>query len=160
MPGDFADGYWKKLWDWYAAGGIAHVAAYLTELDISTFDPKAPPPKTDAFWAIVDANRAPEDAELADVLDQIKNPKALTLSWIRSATSDESFKKWLSDRRNSRAIPHRLETCGYIAVRNPDNDRGFWVVDGRKQVIYAQRTLSLRDQIAAAQALSKSGMPL
>ena len=37
---------------------------------ISAFDPKAPPPKTAAFWDIVDANRAPEDAELADVLDQ------------------------------------------------------------------------------------------
>jgi hypothetical protein len=34
------------------------VAAYLATLDISTFDPKAPPPKTDAFWAIVDANHA------------------------------------------------------------------------------------------------------
>ena len=42
----------------------------------SGFDPKAPPPKTPAFWAIVDANRAPEDAELADVLDALNNPDA------------------------------------------------------------------------------------
>jgi hypothetical protein len=95
VPGDFEDGYWKNLWGWYDAGGSAHVAAYLTELDISTFDPKAPPPKTDAFWAIVDANRAPEDAELVEVLEKMGNPKALTLSWIRNASSDESFKKWL-----------------------------------------------------------------
>jgi uncharacterized protein DUF5906 len=160
VPGDFEDGYWKKLWDWYDAGGSAHVAAYLTELDISTFDPKAPPPKTEAFWAIVDANRAPEDAELVEVLEKMGNPKALTLSWIRSATSDESFKKWLSDRRNSRAIPHRLETCGYIAVRNPDNEQGLWTVDTRKQNVYAQRTLSLRDQIVAAGELSRAGTPL
>jgi hypothetical protein len=51
------------------------VAAYLASLDISGFNPKAPPPKTPAFWAIV-ANRAPEDAELADVLDGLGNPNA------------------------------------------------------------------------------------
>jgi hypothetical protein len=53
------------------AGGIGHVAAYLAALDLAPFDAKAPPPKTAAFWAIVDAHRAPEDAELADVLDSI-----------------------------------------------------------------------------------------
>src|SRR5262249_42154445 len=52
-PEDFADGYWNSLWRWYDDGGDRHVAAYLAELDISAFDPKAPPPKTEAFWAIV-----------------------------------------------------------------------------------------------------------
>jgi hypothetical protein len=81
-PEDFAEGYWNRLWRWYDDGGDRHVAAYLAELDISTFDLKAPPPKTEAFWAIVDANRAPEDAELADVLDRINNPDAVFLSQI------------------------------------------------------------------------------
>ena len=58
------------------------MAAYLAELDISTFDPKAPPPKTPAFWDIVDANRAPEDAELADILDKLGMPDATTLTRI------------------------------------------------------------------------------
>jgi Bifunctional DNA primase/polymerase, N-terminal/Family of unknown function (DUF5906)/Primase C terminal 2 (PriCT-2) len=49
----FEEGYWKTLWTWYDREGNSHVAAYLTQLDISNFDPKAPPPKTDAFWAIV-----------------------------------------------------------------------------------------------------------
>jgi hypothetical protein len=60
------------LWEWYTRGGLANVTAYLAGLDISGFDPKAPPPKTPAFWDIVDANRAPEDAELADVLDEME----------------------------------------------------------------------------------------
>jgi hypothetical protein len=38
---------------------------------------EAPPPKTAAFWDIVDANRAPEDAELADTLDRLQNPNAI-----------------------------------------------------------------------------------
>ena len=54
--------YWQKLWHWYDVEGNRAVAAYLRERDIHHFDPKAPPPKTPAFWAIVDANRAPEEA--------------------------------------------------------------------------------------------------
>src|SRR6516162_539898 len=75
---DFATGYWNSLWGWYGNGGYHHVAAYLRELDISTFDPKAPPPQTSAFWDIVTASRSPEDAELADVLDRLGNPDAVT----------------------------------------------------------------------------------
>ena len=77
---DFAADYWRKLYGWYANGGNEHVAAYLAKLDISGFDPKAPPPKTQAFWEIANANRAPEDAELADVLDDLGRPDVVTLS--------------------------------------------------------------------------------
>ena len=55
---EFSPQYWQELWGWYYTGGFEHVAAYLTELDLSDFDPKAPPPKTAAFWDIVNANRA------------------------------------------------------------------------------------------------------
>lgn len=66
---DFADNYWRDLYGWYINGGNEHVAAYLAGIDLSGFDSKAPPPKTQAFWEIANANRAPEDVELADVLD-------------------------------------------------------------------------------------------
>ena len=76
---DFAPGYWDKIWKWYDDGGRGHVAAYLAGLDLSGFDPKAPPPKTPAFWDIVHISAAPEDAELADVIDKLGNPDALTI---------------------------------------------------------------------------------
>src|SRR6185503_3009290 len=44
----FAGGYWKRLYAYYEAGGTEAVAAYLQQLDIRAFDPKAPPPKTPA----------------------------------------------------------------------------------------------------------------
>jgi hypothetical protein len=69
---DFDAAYWNGLWGWYEREGFGHVAAYLADLDISGFDPKAPPPRTPAFWAIVDSHRAPEDSELADVLDDLR----------------------------------------------------------------------------------------
>jgi hypothetical protein len=75
---DFPSGYWNELWGWYEAGGFEHVSAYLSALDISDFDPKAPPRKTQAFWDIVNVSQAPEDAELADVLDKMQNPDAVT----------------------------------------------------------------------------------
>ncbi len=76
---DFADDYWNSLWAWYDAAATA-TSPPISPSSISPFDPKAPPPKTPAFWDIVDANRAPEDAELADVLDELGNPDAVTLA--------------------------------------------------------------------------------
>jgi hypothetical protein len=58
MPEDGADYYWTKLHRWYDEGGVEHVAAYLTALDLSSFNPKAPPPKTAAFWEIVNSGQS------------------------------------------------------------------------------------------------------
>ena len=66
---DFTAEYWNELWHWYDNGGCQVVAHYLLNLDLSAFNPKAPPPQTDAFLEIVNASRSPEDAELADALD-------------------------------------------------------------------------------------------
>jgi hypothetical protein len=154
--GDFVDDYWKSIWGWYAKGGIRHVAAYLTELDLSSFDPKAPPPKTAAFWAIVDANRAPEDAELADVLDELGNPAVVTIAHIRAASKTTgSFLEWLDDRKNRRTIPHRLESCGYVPVRNDAAKDGLWKIKGVRQVIYVKAELSVSDRLRAASALTQ-----
>ena len=129
---DFDDGYWRSIWGWYVSGGDRDVASYLLQLDITSFDPKAPPPKTAAFWAIVDANSAPEDAELADVLDRIGNPNAITLTRVQNA-ADGDFGEWIRDRKNRRAIPHRMETRGYVPLRNPAAEDGLWKVRGRRQ---------------------------
>jgi hypothetical protein len=156
----FVSDYWKSLWTWYRNGGIRHVAAYLSELDLKGFDPKAPPPKTAAFWEIVDANRAPEDAELADVLDGLGRPEVLTLAQIvKEASGDsatEDFADWLRDRKNARRVPHRMEACGYIAVRNPDDSEGRWKISGKRHTIYAKADLPPRDRLAAAFKLSGS----
>ena len=147
--------YWTHLWRWYENGGDGHVAAYLAELDLSGFDPKAPPPKTQAFWEIVDASRAPEDAEMQDAIDALGNPNpdALTINQLKSRAASESFADYLQDRKNSRRIPHRLESCGYVAVRNDAAKDGLWKMTAGRQVIYAKADLSLRDRIIAAEKL-------
>ena len=87
-----------------------HVAAYLASRDLSDFDPKAPPPKTGAFWEIVNANRAPEDAELADVLDDLGRPDVVTLDQVASRASllQPAFAEWLRDPRQRAPHPPPL----------------------------------------------------
>lgn len=148
----FDDGYWSRLYGWYEQGGRANVVAYLRQLDLADFDPKAPPPKTAAFWTIVDANQAPEDAELADALDDLGNPDATTIEAI-SCHANDSLGVWLADRRNRRSVPHRLEECGYEPVRNDSAKDGLWKLPHGRAVIYARRQLPLGDRIAAARRL-------
>jgi len=150
---NFQQTYWEDLWGWYNHGGDQHVATFLAGTDISAFNAKAPPPQTAAFWDIVNANRSSEDAELADILDELGNPIAVTLSKIASK-AEANFAEWLRDRKNRRAIPYRLEECGYVPVRNPDAKRdGLWKIGGKRQVVYAVAKLSIRDQLAAVRNL-------
>jgi hypothetical protein len=157
---DFESGYFDKLWGWYENGGFEDIAAYLAQRDLSKFNPKAPPRKTPAFWRIVDANRAPEDSELADVIDLMGNPKALTLNdLIEKTVFNASLAEWLKDRKNRRNIPHRLKSCGYEPFRNPDAKDGHWKIGRDRHAIYVQEGLTVRERMEAAKELVKKGKP-
>lgn len=150
---NFEQDYWTDLWNWYHAGGNRNVTAYLAEYDLVDFDAKAPPPKTGAFWDIVDANRAPEDAELADALDRLSWPEAVTIAQLAvEAVGD--FAEWLRDRKNRRQIPHRMEAAGYIPVRNDGAKDGLWKIKSKRQAVYAKVELTPRDRIAATGRLT------
>jgi hypothetical protein len=151
---EFAIGYWQRLWEWYQTSGHGHVTAYLGELDITGFDAKAPPPKTPAFWDIVNANTAPEDIDLANLLDRMKNPDALTPRQMMVEAVDDTA-DWLF--KNRRSIPHRLERCGYSPVQNTAAKDGYWRVNGERQPIYCKTTLSAKQKLAAARKLSLTG---
>ena len=129
----------------------------LRRLDLAGFDPKAPPPQTQAFWAIVQTGEAPESGELRDVLDHLGNPAAVTVARIVDAAdflrladlADE-----LKDRKGRRAVPHKLERVDYVPVRNPDADDGLFKIGKRRQTVYASDTLRrLAEQVRAARAL-------
>jgi hypothetical protein len=149
----FTPAYWNDFWRWYESGGSAVVAHYLAARDLASFDSKAPPPQTEAFFDIVNASRAPEDGELADALDLLGWPEAITLTDVINTTSSADFQSYLKDRRNSRRIPHRLESVGYVPVRNPDADDGLWRINSRRQVIYGRSNLSYHGRLAAARKL-------
>ena len=99
---DFSQDYWNWLWHWYKSeGGFGHVAAFLAEYSLSGFNPKAP--------TITDAHRAPEDAELADVLDKLGDPEVEIMARAKSGLAE--FYLWLRDRKNRRITEHRMEKC-------------------------------------------------
>ena len=152
---DFDAQYFRRLHHWFASGGNGHVAAYLQSVDLSDFDPKQPPPKTAAFWDVVDANRAPEDAELMDAIEALGRPPATTLDQIAIA-ADPTFAAWLKDRRSARQIPHRLEAAGYVRFRNDGTEDGRWKVCGRNQAVYVRADLTGRDRYAAVNSLRAS----
>jgi hypothetical protein len=58
----------------------------------------------------------------------------------------------MRDRKNRRVIPHRLEQCGYVPVRNDAAKDGLWKLS-QAQAVYAKAELAIRDRIKAAQAL-------
>jgi len=151
---DFSETYWQDLYQWYDQGGMSHVAAYLAAYDLSCFDAKAPPPKTDAFWAVAQANRAPESDELAHALERLGWPNALTLEDISNAAED-AFAGWITNSNNARKVGLRLSDAGYQRVRNPDVKSGLWQYRGKRQAIYARGNLTLSCRLQAAQGLLK-----
>ena len=157
---EFDPGYFNQLWDWYNSGGYAHVAALLRSYDLSNFDPKAPPPKTAAFWEIVGANQAPEDGELNLLLSRIKSPMpdAVTYQQIVSVarSNEDDFGDLylaMTERKSRRTMPSRMERSGYAAIRNPNASDGLWAIQRKRQVVYARASLSAASQLRAVTTL-------
>src|SRR6516165_2103001 len=151
---EFSAEYFNDKWQWLLhEGGNEHVAAYLATRDLSAFNACALPRQTAAFFDIVNASQSPEDAELADILDEIGNgqgrPNICSLLLLATSPRGATL-EWLLDRRQRRSIPHRMERRGYIAYRNPNADDGLWKINGRRQVLYAKAYLTPGQQLQAA----------
>jgi hypothetical protein len=121
-------------------GGIGHVDAYLANLDLSDFDPRAAA-EDQAFWAI--------DSDMADVLDRLGNPDVVTLTRVADH-ADGNFAIWLCDRKNYKKVGY---LCGYAAVRNQTSR----TAEARRQAltVYAKACLSVRERYLAAQQLAE-----
>ncbi len=169
--GDFPSDYFTKLYGWHASGGNRHIAALLLERDVSKFDPKAPPPKTEAFYEIAATNASPEEADLADAIEEMGNPDCLTVNELVESITEEKalakgdlpeLAKWLRDKKHARQIPGRLEQVGYVAFRNSaDTKRGRWTIwidwRGRKvpksykASVYVKAELSTKKRFSAVE---------
>jgi hypothetical protein len=89
-------------------------------------------------------------------MDALGNPPAVVLPQLvrEAARQWPKFRAFLEERRNARAIPYRLESVGYVSVRNVADKRdGLWKVGDKRCVIYARKELLLRDRHLAAVAL-------
>jgi hypothetical protein len=168
-PEEFTEQYWNDLWNWYEGGGLEHAARYLATLDVSDFDPKAPPPRTPAWHAIVNASMAPEGGELADLLDamgvdardfggELIRPDAVSPTILKreAATTNLEMHKWLDDRKNRRALPHKLERVGYSVVRNLEAEDGLCLVAGKREAVYVRADIKgVEERLSAVRRLQE-----
>jgi hypothetical protein len=146
---EFPAEYWNKFWGWYEADGFAHVAALLYQYDLSGFDPKAEPRKTDAFHYMVTASRGTGYGELADAIDNLSNPSAVTIIELMAAAPSL---EWLRDPDARKSIPHRFAECQYIAVGNPTAKDKLWRINGQRQVIYVRKDVPENQRVDIADA--------
>jgi hypothetical protein len=155
----FDEAHWTRYWARLEAGGAAAVADYLRALDISRFNPKAPPPRTQAFYEMVNAMRSEKESEMGDVLDDLERPKALIISNIISRArilGHHDFAEWLKDgSKNGRQTALYLEDCGYRRLSNPHDDRGRWKVGTQRTGVYVRKNLTDREAIAAVATISR-----
>lgn len=146
--------YFDGMYRWYETeGGFEDIAAYLATRDLSGFNPKAPPLKTPAFWAIVEAGRQPEESEIADALDRLNNPPAITVDCLMTG-ADGDLALYLRERKNRKAVSHKIHAAGYEVIRNDTVKDGMWVIKGARKVIYASNSLTVAERHKAATRLA------
>jgi hypothetical protein len=155
--GEEHEAYFIDLFRWLREdGGNGHVAALLRTLDLGGFNPYGTPEKTPAFWAMVAYDTSPEEGPLADLLESLGSPVALTKENLISR-AEGNFLSFLQDPKNGRSVNRKLEKAGYITVENPESGQGLWRVGGSRKAIYAPKTLTASERLAAAAALAEVG---
>ena len=142
-----------NLYQWYGSGGVDHTSLTTSRTLISA----------DSIRKNHRRRRKPFGRSPTPIA-RLKMPSWLTCWMIlagpdvvtlndvanRAAILQPPFAEWLRDRKNRRAIPHRFEDCGYVAVSNPNDTEGRWKIDGTRHTIYGKASLTVRDRIAAA----------
>lgn len=149
--------YFTHLWNWLQEGGKQAVFGYLQHLDIDDFNPKGDPPKTEAWRQIVAANANPEEAALADALEDAQGHR-IQIATVREIVAAVQFRgnldlaATLMDKKSRRKIPHLLERIGFEALPNPyaQSDGRWRLTDGRKDTLYVDRRLSNAERLRLA----------
>jgi hypothetical protein len=159
-PPDFFDSYH----DWGESGGFQNVAAYLLNLDVSGFKPKAPPPKTAAWYQMVDHSVHPETMGFQDLIERLSDengnpPAVVSLEMLR----EEASKVWdeanalFEDPKHRTRLSYRLDDVGYMKAINPDAAKsgGRWRKSNRKLTLFARKEMTNREQEDACRAFLK-----
>jgi hypothetical protein len=173
--GHFLPAYFQKLYRWFDDGGVGHVIAWLRARDLSRFNPKAPPHRGPAFWAIVNANRPSDDNAMDDLVALLKVdnkgtlPEAVTFDFMfgllqkypdcKLGGEIATLLSSLSSGPRRATAPLRMREIGYEVVHNPDSKDGRWYIGTRKMLIYARKELPLGQQIEAAKRFKEETTP-
>jgi hypothetical protein len=121
--------YFNELFAWFEAGGINHCAAWLTERDLSAFDPKAQVARTAGWGAVAASWGEPEDA-IAWALDKLGNPDVLLGQELVNPQFDH-HEEVAGMLKSPRKIAHRMTRAGYVNVPPAVADRWLFKREGR-----------------------------
>lgn len=150
-------GYFDALYGWYYSGGRADITAFLASWDLSSWNPKAPPPQTQAFREMVLSARNGEEDDLADVLDRCGNPIIITKFQIETTARMEAglneFAEWLQSVKSRKLFSKQMDRAGYSPFINPDDKTGKWQLGSRKQIVYGRKGVADRDKYEAVRKL-------
>ena len=111
---------------WLASGGYEAVAGLLLSRDVSQFNPKAPPPMTDAKERAIIASAYPEDAALSDVFEQIEG-HAVTLSMVATVAWNGGNRELARELWSPKLPPQRhqeVRPCGLHHLQEPGQRGG------------------------------------
>lgn len=115
--------YFTRLFGWLESGGMAAVAGWLAARDISNFNPKSGPPKTETWSEIAQRWDAPDD-ELTQALDMLGEPDCVLGSELSEQLFDGA--EALARLMKSRSFVHRMLQAGYRVVPLPKG-QSYWV---------------------------------
>jgi hypothetical protein len=99
---------------------------------------------------MVEAARGSAYVEIANVIDKLGNPPALTLEQLMEKAPGL---EWLHNLANRRSVGHRLEENQYVRISNRAAKDGLWKIKGDRQAIYARTELTTGQREDAAEAL-------
>lgn len=123
--------YFEELWGWFYAGGDRHIAALLTEWDLSRFSAANGQRKTSAHSAVVAAGMS-GDQWLEAIIDE--------LGWPRGLRNDVLIEKAVErgERINdvNRKLRNALGRLGYCAFQNKETKSGAWRIGGKLVSVY------------------------
>lgn len=119
-------GYFERLFNFYAAGGYAHVRSFLMARDISKFDPNTLPEKTDAWHTIVSSWGTGEMDILEMALAELGRPDVIFGKELldTSVGSFDHGNEMMSLLKSSRRLLFKMEREGYSVIRKGDDEIG------------------------------------
>lgn len=126
--------YFEELWGWFLReGGASHVAAYLHEVDLSSWSAANGQRKTEAHAAVVAVGMV-GDAWLDDVLGELEYPAAVRSDWIIRRAVEMGEKE--ADLR--RKLGAALGRVGYVMYRCSTTVDGRWKLGERRTTVYVK----------------------
>ena len=105
---------------------------------------------------MVNAMRSEEESEMADIIESLGTPRALTIADIigrARSLGNHAFVDFLQERKNARIVSIRLEDCDYRRFNNKHEKQGRWRIGSQRTGVYVLKQMTEREGYEAVKQL-------